>query len=187
MTTEAIKDMRKKQFIFINAILLIGMTIYVAIMNYTGLSTSYILFTLGAFLIVQSFSNILKKDLTKSWVPIIEQVNKYEKEIMGKEWKKQNKTTYVINIFVGAMIMIQAYFTHDFSRQHPISIWFFITLIIFLLLTINITTLIHTFKVDNAKNTSDFKGYTWKFNLIGFVFGLAIAVVIFILAISFVL
>ncbi|MFB4169454.1 hypothetical protein [Virgibacillus sp. JSM 102003] len=187
MTAEAIKDMRKKQFILVNAIILIGMTVYVAIINYTGLNMSYILFTLGAFLIVQSFFNILKKDLTKSWVPIIEQVNKYEKEIMGKEWKKQNKTAYVINIFVGAMIMTQAYFMYDISSQHPISIWFFVILIIFLLLTINITMLIHTSKVDNAKNTSDFKGYTWKFNLIGFVFGLVLAVVIFILVISFVL
>ncbi|SDQ77098.1 hypothetical protein [Virgibacillus salinus] len=187
MTAEAIKDMRKKQFFFLNITLLISMTVYVAIINYTGLNMSYILFTLGAFLIVQSVSNIFKKDLTKSWVPIIEQVNRYEKEIMGSEWKKQNKTAHVINLVVGCMIMIQAYFMHDINSQYPISIGFFVFLIIFLLLAINITMLIHTSKVDNSNNTSDFNGYTWKFNLIGFVAAMVISVVIFILAILFVL
>lgn len=187
MTAEAIKDMRKKQFFYLNATLFIFMTVYVAIINYIGLNMSYISFTIGAFLIVQSVSNFLKKDLTKSWVPVIEQVNKYEKEIMGNEWKKQNKTAYVINIVVGGMIMTQAYFMHDINSQYSISIWFFIFLIIFLLFAINITMLIHTSKVDNSNNTSDFKGYTWKSNLIGFVIGLVIAIVIFIIAISFVL
>ncbi|WP_164669865.1 hypothetical protein [Virgibacillus doumboii] len=187
MTSEAIKNMRKKQFIFINAVSFTVLMLYMVVVNYSGVNLSNLIFLLGAYLLIQSVYFLIKKDSTKSWIPIVEQVRTYEKEKMGKEWKRQNKASYVVNIFLGGFLMFQSSWFRDMNTEYSIDIRFFMVFIIALLVAINIMLLLHAYKVDRSTNEADLKGYTWKTTLIGLVAGLLLAGVLIMVTVFYVL
>lgn len=185
MNAESIASMRKKQFLMVNLITLILMTLYVLFTAYVG--TSYFMFAVGAIVMIQSFIDFFKKDSATSWIPIIEQVARYEKAIMGKEWIRQHKLSQVIGFIVGGVLILQGYLSPNLGGTHSISIWFYVILTVLILVAFNITLFIHSRKVDNSNTTADFKGYTAKTTIIGFIMGIVIAVISIIVIFIYVL
>ncbi|WP_404451505.1 hypothetical protein LG329_14385 [Virgibacillus necropolis] len=95
--------MRKKQLIFLNTAILVAMSIYMLLISITKLSNSDMNLLLGIFMLSLSIVSFSKKDPTKSWIPIVEQVAKYEKSKMGREWTRQYRIGYICNFLLGVM------------------------------------------------------------------------------------
>mgnify|MGYP003540645992 CR=1 FL=1 len=94
-----IKKMRRKQLYVTNAILLTVLIIYGIIIYFNFISFSIFYLILGFIMLIQAIVSFRKGYSTKSFIPIIEKVAIYEKEKMGKEWKKQRKSMSV-KIFI---------------------------------------------------------------------------------------
>lgn len=170
--------------------MIIGMSACLLVLLATNISNSDINLVLGIFVLSLSIIKIFKKDSTKSWVPILEQVAIYEKQKMGREWKKQSRVAYYANLIVGIILISQSFLLPDIKDYKPEEsglLFIFIPLIIFFTLFLNIIMYFHIKKVDNAKATSDLRGYTGDSLLIGFVSGLIIAVIFVALTLFYVL
>src|SRR5699024_10924568 len=129
----------------------------------------------------------VKGESTKSWVPIFEQVARYEKQKMGGEWKKQKRTDNIGKLLFSGLVFIQFYLSLDATNPYFQLDWYFMIFMAFFTpALINISLFIHARKIDRSYSYSDLKGYTWKSNLIGVFMGVMLGVVIIMSVIIYV-
>ena len=68
-------------------------------------------------MLIQATVSLRKGYSTKSFIPIFEKVAVYEKEKMGKEWKKQRKSMWILNYFLSALFFFQFYLNRNYSAS----------------------------------------------------------------------
>ena len=183
-----IKKMRRKQLYVTNAILLTVLIIYGIIIYFNFISFSIFYLILGFIMLIQAIVSFRKGYSTKSFIPIIEKVAIYEKEKMGKEWKKQRKSMWIINYFLSGLFFFQSYLNQKYGTSViEFDLPLMASVILLLLGLMNISMYIHFRKVDKATSESDLKGYTWKSYGISIILGLLSAFVIVTVTIFYVL
>ena len=183
-----IKRMRSKQMLVINGLLLAFLTIYFLLVNKFNITFTQLFSVLGIILLIQAVVGLVKKDQTKSLIPILEQVAIYEKGKMGREWDKQRKSGNIITLLLSVLMFFQAAI-HLGSTDGVFQLDFIFMLILGILIIgmINISMLFHFRKVDRSTSELDMKGYTWKSNLIGGIVGLVFGVFIIVMIVFYVL
>ena len=183
-----IKKMRRKQLYVTNAILLTVLIIYGIIIYFNFISFSIFYLILGFIMLIQAIVSFRKGYSTKSFIPIIEKVAIYEKEKMGKEWKKQRKSMWITGYFLCGLFFFQFYLNLNSSSSEILfDLPFMVILILLLLGLMNVSMYIHFRKVDKATTELDLKGYTWKSFGISIILGLLSAFVIVTVTIFYVL
>ena len=183
-----IKKMRRKQLYVTNAILLTVLIIYCIIIYFNFISFSIFYLILGFIMLIQAIVSFRKGYSTKSFIPIIEKVAIYEKEKMGKEWKKQRKSMWILNFFLCGLFFFQSYLNQNYSTSEiEFDLPFMVSLILLIFGLINVSMYIHFRKVDKATTELDLKGYTWKSFGISIILGLLSAFVIVTVTIFYVL
>ena len=183
-----IKKMRRKQLYVTNAILLTVLIIYGIIIYFNFISFSIFYLILGFIMLIQAIVSLRKGYSTKSFIPIIEKVAIYEKEKMGKEWKKQRKSMWILNYFLSGLFFFQSYLHQNYSTSEiEFDLPFMVSLILLIFGLINVSMYIHFRKVDKATTELDLKGYTWKSFGISIILGLLSAFVIVTVTIFYVL
>jgi hypothetical protein len=182
------KKMRTKQVIATNVILLISITVYFIVFNMFEVTSFQFFALLGIIMLLQAITGLIKGDSTSSFIPVFEQVARYEKQKMGDEWFKQRKMNHIWRFIVSGMMFLQAYWnrnTSDNMIQVDISFLLILALLIFAI--INTSQYLHIRKVDRSASHIDMKGYTRKSTLMAIAAGIAISTVFIIVTISYVL
>lgn len=182
-----IRKMRVKQLLLTNLIIFSSVILFFTVVKFALISASQLFVFLGILLALRGIVGLVKGESIKSLIPIFEKVAVYEKEKMGSEWYKERKTNYIGNIFMSMFMFLQAYWNQSLSvNSFQLDIIFMISLLLLMLLSINIATLVRFRKVDHSINSSEFKGYTRKTNLIGAVVGMIFGVIIAVFTIFFI-
>lgn len=183
-----IKKMRKKQLYVTNTILLTVLIIYCIIIYFNFISFSMFYLILGFIMLIQATVSLRKGYSTKSFIPIIEKVAVYEKEKMGKEWKKQRKSMWITTYFLSGLFLFQSYLNRNYSASEiEFDLPFMVILILLLLGLMNVSMYIHFRKVDKATSELDLKGYTWKSYGISIILGILSAFLIITVTIFYLL
>ncbi|WP_163100712.1 hypothetical protein [Peribacillus alkalitolerans] len=187
MNTIDIKRMRKKQILVSNVLLITVLPIYFFILNLINITFSTHFLILSIMMFIQAIVNLVKRYSTKSFIPVYEQVAHYEKSKMGKEWMKQRKSVWILNFVLSVSFFIQYLVNRNSSNVLEFELFFMGRLLFLLLVIMNISMLLHISKVDRATSESDFKGYTWKWQIISIVFGIVLAFFIIMFTIFYLL
>ncbi|MGY0693945.1 hypothetical protein ACW2QC_14340 [Virgibacillus sp. FSP13] len=188
MKSIELKKLRGKQITVTNSLILALLILFFVMVRVFGVTFSVFFFVLGVLILIQAVLGLIKGNSTKSFIPVFEQVANYEKQKMGREWNKQRKMSYIWNLILSGFMFLQYYLNHD-STDYVFQIDFILMLIITLITIglVNISLLLHFRKVDDAISESDFKGYTWKSNLLAVVVGIAFAFVMIAIIILYIL
>ncbi|MCM3037026.1 hypothetical protein M3579_13740 [Bacillus pumilus] len=187
MEQAALKKMRTKQIAVSNLIVGLLIIVFFMAIEILKIQLTHFLFCLGIFMLLQAILGFIKKDKTKSFIPILEKVAIYEKEKLGKEWEKEKRLDLVWKVVLSGMMFIQSFtfqnVDNTFSDVDP-------TLIIFLFLMVlailNISMLFRFRKIDRSTE-GELIGYTKESNMMGIALGLFMAIAIFGFIVMFVL
>lgn len=188
MEPNEIRKMRVNQILLTNGAMLTVLILFFTMINIFTIRFPHFFFVLAVFILIQAIYSFIKRDSTKSFIPILEKVAIYEKQKMGAEWSKTRKVSSGSSILLSAVMFFQFYM----SLEYEYGI-FQIDPIIMLIMTLmaivvtNIGMLVHFRKVDRSTSESDLKGYTWKTNLIAAVVGLVFGLALIILTIYYVI
>jgi len=143
---------------------------------------------LGFIMLIQATVSLRKGYSTKSFIPIFEKIAIYEKEKMGKEWKKQRKSMWITTYFLSGLFLFQSYLNRNYSASEiEFDLPFMVILILLLLGLMNVSMYIHFRKVDKATSELDLKGYTWKSYGISIILGILSAFLIITVTIFYLL
>lgn len=180
--------MRLKQLLVTNILIFSSVILFFTVVKIASISGSQFPFVVGILLAFQGVVGLVRGDTTKSLIPIFEKVGVYEKGKMGSEWYKERKTNFIWNIILSGFMFMQSYWNRRMPEQpFQFEISFFITVLFFILLFINIASVIRFRKIDSSISTNEFRGYTRKSNVIGVVIGIIFAIILGVITVSFVL
>ncbi|MGG0718179.1 hypothetical protein ABE096_11400 [Robertmurraya massiliosenegalensis] len=172
-----LRSMRMKQVAITNFVMVVVMIIYLMIISSFTVTISHMYIFLGGIILIQAIYGFIKGDSTKSIISIYEKIAIYEKQKMGKEWSKQRKVSNVWQLILSGLFFFNSYwFGTDLVFQ--VDLKFMVVIIFFILLFLNIGMMIHFKKVDRSTSVQDFKGHTWKTNLLAIAIGIVLALVI---------
>lgn len=187
MDTAALKSMRMKQVVIVNALLIFFLLSYFLVINHFAIKSSHLFIFLGMVILVQAVYGLLKGDSTKSLIPFYEKVAIYEREKMGNEWGKQRKVSNYWNLVLSGLFFLNAYLTRGSSSIVVEADYKFMSILgLFLLIMVNIASIVHFRKVDTSTTKIDFKGYTWKSNLIAVVVGIIFAIIMIVVVFTYI-
>ncbi|MDZ5472877.1 hypothetical protein SM124_14180 [Bacillus sp. 31A1R] len=179
-----LKKMRVKQVATTNVLLIMSVTLYFTIISIFNITISQFFFVFGVITLLQAVYTFLKRSSTKSIIPIYEQVAIYEKEKMGKEWKKQRKSNSLWNLFLSGLMFFNFFINRGSTDvMFQFDLGFILILVISVLFMVNLSLFLHIRKVDQARTADDLKGYTKELNVKGVIIGSIFAVVIIIITI----
>ncbi|WP_144533742.1 hypothetical protein [Bacillus pumilus] len=187
MEQSALKKMRTKQIGVSNLFVGLMIIAFFLAIEIFKIQLTHFLFCLGIFMLLQGILGFIKKDTTKSFIPILEQVAIYEKDKLGKEWEKEKRLDHVWKFVLSGMMFIQSFtfqnVDNTFSDVDPALIIF---LFLMVLAILNISMLFRFRKIDRSTE-GELIGYTKESNMMGIALGLFMAIAIFGFIVMFVL
>ncbi|RKQ34665.1 hypothetical protein [Oceanobacillus halophilus] len=186
--TDEIWNMRGRQLIALNILNLVAITIFFLAFRLFNVTLPHFFLFIGIILFIQAICGFIKGDSTKSFLPIFEQVAKYEKEKMGREWMKQRKVGNVGQLLLSGLMFLQYYWNREMAESVIMELNFiFIATIFFLLFVLtNLMFVLHVRKVDRSTFQQELKGYTWKSNLIGAGIGASFVLIIVMMTVFYI-
>lgn len=188
MEAGELRSMRRKQIAVLNALLFIFLVAYFTITTFLTISFAHLFLVVGVLVLIQGIYGYIKGESTKSIIPILEKVAIYEKQKMGREWYKQRKSSFVLNIVLSCMLFLQSLSNWRYpGRIAQIDINFMIMLTLLFFILLNFSLFMHIRKVDRATSELDFNGYTWKSNLKSVVLGIVFAFIIISISIFYIM
>lgn len=188
MEVAEIKKMRMNQLFITNGLLVTTFILYFTIMNVFEITFAQFFLVLAIILLVQSCHGLIKGDSTKSFLPFFEKIAVYEKKKMGNEWYKQRKAGNILNLLLSGLMFLQSYSYQNITGYFSeIDTMFWVIIVLFILVILNIGMMLHFRKVDRSGSELDLKGYTWKANLVGAVIGLVFGLALFAFIIFYVI
>lgn len=115
-----------------------------------------------------------------------EKVAIYEKQKMGDEWYKDKKGGNVWRLLLSGFLFFQSYMYRDLPNQtFEINLIYGLTMVLFLVIFINVSLIISIKRIDRSTSEVDLKGYTKESNIIGGAFGILFTLIVFIIAIIY--
>jgi hypothetical protein len=188
MEPAELRNMRLKQVAVTNGLILTFITIFFIVTNIFAILFAHFFFVLGVLVLIQGIIGFIKADSTKSFIPIFEKVAIYEKQKMGSEWYKERKIGNVWRLVLSGFMFIQSYMYSDLTYQiFELDLIFLLVMVFFLLVFINVSMIIRFKRIDRSTSDLDLKGYTKEANLIGSVFGMLFAFIVFVIAIIYII
>ena len=186
MGSKEISNIRLKQVAVTNGLILALIIILFTVINIFTIKFAHFFFVLGLLILIQSVFGFIKGDSTKSFIPIFEKVAIYERKKMGSEWYKEQRTGNIWRLVLSGFMFFQSYTYRDLPYQtFEIDLIFGLVMVFFLLVFINVSLIIRFKRIDRSTSELDLKGYTKESNIIGGAFGILFTLVVFIIAIIY--
>ena len=186
MESKEISNIRLKQVAVTNGLILAFIIILFTVINVFTIKFAHFFFVLGLLILIQSVFGFIKGDSTKSFIPIFEKVAIYERKKMGSEWYKEQRTGNVWRLVLSGFMFFQSYMYRDLTDQiFEINLIFLLVMVFFLLIFINVSLIIRFKRIDRSTSELDLEGYTKESNIIGGAFGILFTLVVFIIAIIY--
>jgi len=187
MESKEISNIRLKQVAVTNGLIFAFIIILFTVINVFTIKFGHFFFVLGLLTLIQGIYGFIKRDSTKSFIPIFEKVAIYEKQKMGDEWNKEKKGGNVWRLILSGFMFFQSYTYRDLPYQtFEIDLIFGLVMVFFLVVFINVSLIIRFKRIDRSTSEVDLKGYTKESNIIGGAFGILFTLVVFIIAIIYV-
>jgi hypothetical protein len=188
MDIKEIGNMRVKQLLVTNVLIVLSLIVFFTLVRFVSISFSQVSMIVAFFLALQGIVRLLRGDTTKSLLPIFEKVAIYEKEKMGREWYKERKTNFIGSVLLGCLMFLQAFWNRSLPEQTFQMENYYLAILIFLTLAlVNIGSVIRFRKIDRSLSKTDLKGYTQKSNVIGIGVGIIFAVIMGVITMHFIL
>jgi hypothetical protein len=143
VTNSEIKKLRVRQLLLLNGTLLFFLSASYILQIVIDITFSQMFIFLGMLTLIQSISGWVKRNSTKSILPVIEQAAIYEKEKMGNEWSKQRTVGSIWTLLFSSILFFNAYFHSDSGEILKIEPVFLFFLTIAILIKTNISMVIH--------------------------------------------
>ncbi|KOO50822.1 hypothetical protein [Priestia koreensis] len=160
MTQPQLLKLRKFQFLFMNAIIAVLFLLLFSLIHIgIGMRNFFILMSL--LMIAQTMLLLFDKRpliyrLSKNMAKLLE----YEKEKLGNEWRKQQKSQIIASVMVAIMFMMNANLMDNRQLFTGFGdVWEYILFFVFMLGIVNIPLYYHVKKVDR-QSTEELQGYT---------------------------
>jgi hypothetical protein len=186
MESKEISNMRLKQVAVTNGLILAFIIILFTVINVFTIKFAHFFFVLGLLILIQSVFGFIKGDSTKSFIPIFEKVAIYERKKMGSEWYKEQRTGNVWRLVLSGFMFFQSYMYRDLTDQiFEIDLIILLVMVFFLLIFIHVSLIIRFKRIDRSTSELDLEGYTKESNIIGGAFGILFTLVVFIIAIIY--
>ena len=186
MESKEISNIRLKQVTVTNGLIFAFIIILFTVINVFTIKFAQFFFVLGLLILIQSIYGFIKGDSTKSFIPIFEKVAIYEKQKMGNEWNKEKKGGNVWRLILSGFLFFQSYLYRDLPYQtFEIDLIFGLVMVLFLVVFINVSLIIRFKRIDRSTSELDLEGYTKESNIIGGAFGILFTLVVFIIAIIY--
>ncbi len=188
MESKELSNMRLKQVAVTNGLILALIIILFTAINVFTVKFAHFFFVLGFLILFQSIFGFIKGDSTKSFIPIFEKVTIYEKQKMKNEWYKERKGGNVWRLILSGFMFFQSYMYRNLTEQiFEIDLIFLFIMVFFLLVFVNVSMIMRFRRIDRSASELDLKGYTKESNLIGGAIGILFALVVFIIAIIYII
>ncbi|MFZ0443207.1 MAG: hypothetical protein WAM95_00850 [Bacillus sp. (in: firmicutes)] len=186
MGSKEISNIRLKQVAVTNGLILALIIILFTVINIFTIKFAHFFFVLGLLILIQSVFGFIKGDSTKSFIPIFEKVAIYERKKMGSEWYKEQRTGNIWRLVLSGFMFFQSYTYRDLPYQTiEIDLIFGLVMVLFLVVFINVSLIIRFKRIDRSTSELDLEGYTKESNMIGGAFGILFTLVVFIIAIIY--
>lgn len=186
--SKELNSMRLKQNAVTNGFILAFIIIFFTVINVFTIKFAQFFFVIGSLILFQSIFGFIKGDSAKSFIPIFEKVAIYEKQKMGDEWYKEKKRGDVGRLILSGFMFFQSYMYRDLPYQiFEIDVIFLLVMIFFLLIFINVSLFIRFKRIDRSTSELGLKDYTKESNFIGGAFGLLFTLILFIIAIIYII
>ncbi|WP_342462958.1 hypothetical protein NST62_12795 [Ureibacillus sp. FSL K6-8385] len=187
MDQKEIQKMRMKQLAVMNFLVLAALAVYYICSSVFTIRTSLFYLAFGIYFVIFAVIRLIKTDSTKSMIPLLEKVAKYEKEKLGDEWYRRRKFEAVLYVILGVLFLFLSFGSgksaeNFFSKPDTL---FFIMYTLFFLLMVNILTVLNNQKMDHSTE-AELKGFARKWLLVGAAAALAFAIIIFQLILFYV-
>lgn len=117
MESKELSNMRLKQVAFTNGLILVFIITLFTVINVFTIKFTHFFFFLGLLILIQSIFGFIKGDSTKSFIPIFEKVAIYEKQKMGSEWYKEQRTGNIWRLVLSGFMFFQSYMYRDLTDQ----------------------------------------------------------------------
>lgn len=180
MEQAALKKMRTKQVVTSNLLFGMMILIFFILLQIVEIQFIYFFFCLGVFMLFHGILGLIKKELTKSFIPIFEQVAIYEKEKLGKEWEKEQRMENIWKLILSGLMFFQSFSLQNIQNSFfEIEPKFLIFLFVMALALINISMLFRFRKIDRSTEAHGLKGFTKESNMMAMALGLLSVIVIF--------
>lgn len=185
-----LRKLRTTQFILSNLFILVAaIPILLFISTY---SLAIFQRIIGVVILVTAIMNMISKSLNFNLFglfPSMRELMKYEKEKLGKEYRKIRWTQFSAQLFVALMLLFQSFFQHtpDITFSVQETMLFTIPVLIITVIGINIGLVYHVKKIDNGTEET-LKGYNKSSILIGMAIGIPMSIlIIFVLILIIIL
>lgn len=109
MEPKEIRKLRINQLLLTNVMLLIILVLFFTLSSLFTITFYHFFFTIGVIILIQTIYGFLKRDSTKSIIPLLEKVSIYEKQKMGIEWLKSRRANTGWSIVLSGLMFIQGY------------------------------------------------------------------------------
>ncbi|MFD1018620.1 hypothetical protein [Thalassobacillus hwangdonensis] len=190
MDNSYIRNLRVKQFTFMNLLFVVGFVLFFSLVDSLELSNSDLQFVTAFLLLSSGLFQYSKRNRTNSIFPFVSRIQEYEKEKMGVEWSKQRKFSSIASLFIGIMMLVLAWTSNAELRQDDaasLDFSFLVILYLFLMIMVNVSLFIHNRRVDKSEDSIEFKGYAAKWSVFSIVAGIIFGVATFALIIAYVI
>ncbi|HHY73646.1 MAG TPA: hypothetical protein GX497_10590 [Bacillus bacterium] len=188
MTSIELKKMRVRQIVASNILIVAAIVIYFVLITVLNITYTQLFLALGVILLCQALIGLLKKDSTNSFISIFKQVAIYEKEKMGAEWKKKQKSEVIWRFLLSSIMFFQSYLhSESKDKMAQMDLIYMLFFAIFVIVLVNISLLFHIRKVDRSNTEEDLKGYTLKTNLKAVIIGIVSGVIMFSITIWYIM
>ncbi|PKR76766.1 hypothetical protein CEY16_13175 [Halalkalibacillus sediminis] len=162
MDKEYVHKLRLKQGMILNILYITLMAIFIALLETFQIRIAELFLTLSIILLLQFCFGMVKRNSTKSLIPILEKVAEYEKEKLGGEWYKERRLGPIMHLFLGCIMFLYYLLNRGSSNLiMDLDYGFFVPLLTSILILINISLYIRARKVDRSSE-DQLKGYTKK-------------------------
>lgn len=176
---ENIKELRRKQIIWTNLIVIILFSILI-IFNSVVHSKVYYYILLSCLILFSTVFNLLSIKYNFSLFEWSRKLQEYEREKLGKDFVRSRNISSVYSILMMCYFIWQAFLTSknqtDFMTDQSF-VNMYILLGITFLIVLNIGFYSHIRKVDRTPTVQ--KGYFWKQIILGLLLGLVVCVILF--------
>ncbi|KHF41655.1 hypothetical protein [Halalkalibacter okhensis] len=180
MNEIVIKELRKKQFLTVNLLIIAYFAIIAPVISILDASRLTVLLVFIVFMGISCFHTWRelggKKSHLFAWT---RQLAAYEKEKLGREWVKSKQTELTSKLFLIVLFGFQLLLANPREPFIPLeiglSIW--LLFLLALLLLMNISLYFRNRKIDRL-STNELQGFTKKENGIGLIVGVMLSIVI---------
>ncbi|MBX9974775.1 hypothetical protein [Cytobacillus firmus] len=106
MGSSEIGKLRVRQILLMNGAIIAALGISFAVITFMEIAMFQMFLFLGVLLFVQSLAGFIGRDSESSFIPVLEQIAKYEKEKMGSEWRKHRALGSISSLLVSSIIFL---------------------------------------------------------------------------------